>query len=218
MMLMPHLLAFHGWLLALYRICSGWLWLKGSLDAHTEVFHIAKKPRKLTFSLLIVWFLLAGWLKDSLEAHAEAFHLAKKPRKLTFAPALGVVDLDLEINGFTQPFTVSPVLAALILPFQEKAVFTPAALAAAAAVPLEIVLRKCALSKQLQRVSSFLRTVARLAALTSAASRSRSVSPVLAAPILPFQQKAGFTPAALAAAAGVPLDAVWRVCTLFSDH
>ena len=79
-----------------------------------------------------------------MAAHAAAFHLAKKPRKLSFTSALGVVELDVEIAGVAQPFAVSPVLAALLLPFQEKAVLTPQQLAAATGVPLEVLLRKCA--------------------------------------------------------------------------
>ena len=84
-------------------------------------------------------------MQDTVAAHAEAFHLAKKPRKLHFAPALGAVHLELEIGGVRQPFTVSPLLATLILPFQEQETATPAALGRAAGVPVEIVLRKCAL-------------------------------------------------------------------------
>jgi hypothetical protein len=86
----------------------------------------------------------AEWLEESMEAHAEAFHIAKKPRKLSFASTLGVVDLDLKIGGAVQSFTVSPVLAALILPFEEHSCLTPAQLSAATNVPLEILLRKCA--------------------------------------------------------------------------
>ena len=80
-----------------------------------------------------------------MAAHAAAFHLAKKPRKLAFTSALGVVELELEIAGVTQAFAVSPLLATLLLPFQDKAVLTPKQLSAASGVPLEVLLRKCVL-------------------------------------------------------------------------
>ena len=87
--------------------------------------------------------LRAAWLQQSVAAHAEAFHVAKAPRKLKFATTLGVVDLDLEIGSSVQSFSVSPVLAALILPFQEHACLTPAELSELTNVPLDVLLRRC---------------------------------------------------------------------------
>ena len=44
----------------------------------------------------------AGWLQEAMDAHARAYHLAKNPRQLRFAPALGAVELDVEIGSATQ--------------------------------------------------------------------------------------------------------------------
>jgi hypothetical protein len=86
----------------------------------------------------------AEWLEKSTAAHAEAFHLAKKPRKLFFSPALGVVDLELEINGVVQPFTVSPTLAVILLQFQDQDSLAATELSSRTNVPVSMLLKRCA--------------------------------------------------------------------------
>eukprot|EP00892_Ulva_mutabilis_P007771 jgi/Ulvmu1/5366/UM022_0160.1 len=85
---------------------------------------------------------LPDWARKATEAHAMAFHLAKAPRKLEFAPALGIVELELVVGSATLNFSVSPVLAAIILPFQEHESMSAVHLEKATNIPMELLLRK----------------------------------------------------------------------------
>lgn len=83
------------------------------------------------------------WARKAAEAHAQAFHLAKAPRKLAFAPALGIVELELVVGTATLNFSVSPVLACIILPFQEHESMSAVDLEKATNIPMDVLLRKC---------------------------------------------------------------------------
>lgn len=83
-------------------------------------------------------------MKQAAEAHAKAFQIAKAPRKLSFEPALGAVELELEIGATVQTFSVSPVLATIILPFQEHESITAAQLVKITSIPMDVILRKYA--------------------------------------------------------------------------
>jgi hypothetical protein len=93
--------------------------------------------------------VFADWLAKSMEAHADAFHLAKKPRKLYFAPALGVVDLELEIDGVVQPFTVSPTLAVILLQFQDEERLAATELSSRTNVAVPMLLKRYAVESYL---------------------------------------------------------------------
>lgn len=84
----------------------------------------------------------AEWARKAAEAHGQAFHLAKAPRKLAFAPALGAVELDLVVGSATLNFSVSPVLAAIILPFQDHESMSAVDLEKATNIPMDVLLRK----------------------------------------------------------------------------
>lgn len=55
-----------------------------------------------------------------------------------------MVDLELEIGGVAQPFTVSPILAVIALQFAEHASLTAGELADKINVPMALLLKKCA--------------------------------------------------------------------------
>lgn len=84
----------------------------------------------------------ADWARKAAEAHSQAFHLAKAPRKLAFAPALGIVELELVVGTATLNFSVSPVLACIILPFQEHESMSAVDLEKATNIPMDVLLRK----------------------------------------------------------------------------
>jgi hypothetical protein len=102
--------------------------------------HDPVRRRDLVWTVVV---LIADWVQQAAEAHAKAFHLAKAPRKLSFAPALGVVELELQIGESVQSFSVSPVLAAIILPFQSHESISAAQLTRVTKIPMETLLRKC---------------------------------------------------------------------------
>jgi anaphase-promoting complex subunit 2 len=54
-----------------------------------------------------------------LEKYAKEYEHVKRPRQLTWKPHLGNVQLDLEFEDRTLPFTVSPIHAAIISYFQD---------------------------------------------------------------------------------------------------
>ena len=88
-------------------------------------------------------------MRQAAEAHAKAFQIAKAPRKLSFEPELGAVEVELEIGTTVQTFSVSPVLATIILPFQEHESITAAQLVKITSIPMDVILRKygpCALA------------------------------------------------------------------------
>ncbi|EKX53498.1 hypothetical protein GUITHDRAFT_101196 [Guillardia theta CCMP2712] len=60
-------------------------------------------------------------IDQQLQSYGRYYSLLKKPRALKWKPTLGVVKLNLSFeDGREVPFTVSPVLANLILHFQDK--------------------------------------------------------------------------------------------------
>jgi anaphase-promoting complex subunit 2 len=58
---------------------------------------------------------------ESLESYAKAFETMKKIRTLVWKSHLGFANIDLEIGDKKLNLTVSPVHAAIIYQFQEKA-------------------------------------------------------------------------------------------------
>jgi hypothetical protein len=84
----------------------------------------------------------ADWVRQAAEAHAKAFQLAKAPRKLSFEPALGAVEMELQIGTTMQTFSVSPVLACIIMPFEQHESITAAQLVKITSIPMDAILRK----------------------------------------------------------------------------
>ena len=60
-------------------------------------------------------------MTESLESYAKAFETMKKIRTLVWKSHLGFANIDLEIGDKKLNLTVSPVHAAIIYQFQEKA-------------------------------------------------------------------------------------------------
>lgn len=88
--------------------------------------------------------MCVDWVRQAADAHAKAFQLAKAPRKLSFEPALGAVEVELEIGGCVQTYSVSPVLATIILPFEQHESITAAQLVKMTSIPMDVILRKYA--------------------------------------------------------------------------
>ncbi len=63
-------------------------------------------------------------MTESLESYAKAFETMKKIRTLVWKSHLGFANIDLEIGDKKLNLTVSPVHAAIIYQFQEKAEWT----------------------------------------------------------------------------------------------
>lgn len=53
-----------------------------------------------------------------MEAYAARYYILKAPRRLVWRPHLGSVDLALTVGGARLELTVTPLQAALLLPFQ----------------------------------------------------------------------------------------------------
>ncbi|GFN88361.1 anaphase-promoting complex subunit 2 [Plakobranchus ocellatus] len=59
-------------------------------------------------------------LQEHLDKYTRSFEQQKQNRTLVWKPHLGVMNIELELNGETLSFSVSPVQAAIIMKFQEK--------------------------------------------------------------------------------------------------
>ncbi|KAK9060125.1 hypothetical protein SSX86_020829 [Deinandra increscens subsp. villosa] len=77
-----------------------------------------------------------------LSDYAKRFHEIKTPRKLLWKKNLGTVKLELEFEGKTLQFTVTPVHASIIMQFQDQKSWTSKNLAAAIGVPVDTLQRR----------------------------------------------------------------------------
>ncbi|PIA62798.1 hypothetical protein AQUCO_00200666v1 [Aquilegia coerulea] len=74
--------------------------------------------------------------------YAKRFYEIKTPRKLLWKKNLGTVKLELQFGDRAAQFTVTPVLAAIIMNFQDQPRWTSKDLAAAIGVPVDILNRR----------------------------------------------------------------------------
>ncbi|KAL6896859.1 hypothetical protein ACP4OV_007431 [Aristida adscensionis] len=79
---------------------------------------------------------------ELLSVYAKRFHQIKTPRKLLWKKNLGTVKLELQFEGRSMQFTVSPVHAAIIMRFQEKSSWTSKTLAAEVGLPVDSLNRR----------------------------------------------------------------------------
>ncbi|KMT07021.1 hypothetical protein BVRB_6g153520 [Beta vulgaris subsp. vulgaris] len=79
---------------------------------------------------------------DLLSDYAKRFHEIKTPRKLLWKKNLGVVKLELQFEDKVIQFSVSPLLAAIIMQFQDQTRWTSKDLATAIGVPIDVVNRR----------------------------------------------------------------------------
>lgn len=77
-----------------------------------------------------------------LADYAKRFHEIKTPRKLLWKKNLGVVKLELQFEDRTVQFSVSPLLASIIMQFQDKTCWTSKELAAVVGVPIDTLNRR----------------------------------------------------------------------------
>ncbi|XP_030623702.1 anaphase-promoting complex subunit 2 [Chanos chanos] len=88
-------------------------------------------------------------VSKAMEAYTRRYEKLKAMRTLSWKPHLGSVTLDVELGDRTLTnITVSPIHAAIILHFQEKATWTLEELSGVVGVPQEMVRRKLALWQQ----------------------------------------------------------------------
>ncbi|XP_072225766.1 anaphase-promoting complex subunit 2 [Leuresthes tenuis] len=86
---------------------------------------------------------------QAMEAYTQRYEKLKAMRTLSWKPHLGSVTLDVELEDRTlSNLTVSPILAAIILHFQEKSCWTLEDLSTKLGAPKELVHRKLALWQQ----------------------------------------------------------------------
>uniref|UniRef100_A0AAY4CIS9 Anaphase-promoting complex subunit 2 n=2 Tax=Denticeps clupeoides TaxID=299321 RepID=A0AAY4CIS9_9TELE len=92
---------------------------------------------------------LPSVVSQAMEAYTHRYEKLKAMRTLSWKPHLGTVTLDLELEDRTlSNLSVSPIHAAIILHFQDKANWTLEELSGALGVPQEMVRRKLALWQQ----------------------------------------------------------------------
>ncbi|WCJ22207.1 Anaphase-promoting complex subunit 2 [Euphorbia peplus] len=77
-----------------------------------------------------------------LNDYAKRFHEIKTPRKLLWKKNLGTVKLELQFEDRAMQFTVTPVLAAIIMQFQDRKSWTSTELAAATGMPVDVLNRR----------------------------------------------------------------------------
>jgi len=80
-------------------------------------------------------------VETAVQSYTEAFENFKKPRKLMWLKTAGSVNLEIEVDGVTKEFDVTPGLAAIVCHFQERESWPLGALAETCGVP-EAVLQK----------------------------------------------------------------------------
>ncbi|KAK2381619.1 anaphase-promoting complex subunit [Trifolium repens] len=77
-----------------------------------------------------------------LSDYAKRFTEIKTPRKLQWKKSLGTVKLELQFEDRVMQFTVAPVLASMIMKFQDQTSWTSKNLAAAIGIPVEVLIRR----------------------------------------------------------------------------
>lgn len=79
---------------------------------------------------------------NMLTDYAKKFHNIKTPRKLVWKKNLGTVKLELQFEDRLVPFTVTPMLASIIMQFQDQTSWSSKNLAAAVGVPVDLLNRR----------------------------------------------------------------------------
>ncbi|CAL5212962.1 unnamed protein product [Lathyrus oleraceus] len=74
-----------------------------------------------------------------LSDYAKRFSEIKTPRKLQWKKSLGTVKLELQFEDRVVEFTVAPVLASIIMKFQDQTSWTSKNLAAAIGIPVDVL-------------------------------------------------------------------------------
>ncbi|XP_024638273.1 anaphase-promoting complex subunit 2 isoform X2 [Medicago truncatula] len=77
-----------------------------------------------------------------LSDYAKRFSEVKTPRKLQWKKSLGTVKLELQFEDREMQFTVAPVLASIIMKFQDQTSWTSKHLAAAIGIPVDVLNRR----------------------------------------------------------------------------
>lgn len=77
-----------------------------------------------------------------LSDYAKRFHEIKTPRKLLWKKNLGVVKVELQFEDRAVQFSVSPLLASIIMHFQDQTRWTSKDLAASVGVPVDMLNRR----------------------------------------------------------------------------
>ncbi|MCH89155.1 anaphase-promoting complex subunit 2-like, partial [Trifolium medium] len=77
-----------------------------------------------------------------LSDYAKRFTEIKTPRKLQWKKSLGTVKLELQFEDRVMQFTVAPVLASMIMKFQDQTSWTSKNLAAAIGIPVDVLIRR----------------------------------------------------------------------------
>ncbi|XP_045811340.1 anaphase-promoting complex subunit 2-like isoform X1 [Trifolium pratense] len=77
-----------------------------------------------------------------LSDYAKRFTEIKTPRKLQWKKNLGTVKLELQFEDRVMQFTVAPVLASMIMKFQDQTSWTSKNLAAAIGIPVDVLIRR----------------------------------------------------------------------------
>ncbi|XP_047323702.1 anaphase-promoting complex subunit 2 [Impatiens glandulifera] len=81
-------------------------------------------------------------LDNLLTDYAKRFHHIKTPRKLVWKKNLGTVKLELQFEDRLVQFTVTPLLASIIMQFQDQTSWSSKHLAAALGVPVDVLNRR----------------------------------------------------------------------------
>ncbi|KAK2446336.1 anaphase-promoting complex subunit [Trifolium repens] len=77
-----------------------------------------------------------------LSDYAKRFTEIKTPRKLQWKKSLGTVKLELQFEDRVMQFTVAPVLASMIMKFQDQTSWTSKNLAVAIGIPVDVLIRR----------------------------------------------------------------------------
>ncbi|GLI63750.1 hypothetical protein VaNZ11_006823, partial [Volvox africanus] len=86
--------------------------------------------------------LLPKEIRSVMETYEQRYNHLKTPRRLRWRPHLGSVDLDVSAGGVTASFSVSPLMATLLLAFRDRASLSAGELAATVGLPAVLVRRK----------------------------------------------------------------------------
>ncbi|KAK9825161.1 hypothetical protein WJX81_008683 [Elliptochloris bilobata] len=81
-------------------------------------------------------------VQAQMDAYAARYYILKAPRRLVWRPHLGSVDLVLTVGSRRLELTVTPLQAALLLPFQEKAEWRAQALSERVGIPPAMLRRR----------------------------------------------------------------------------
>jgi len=85
---------------------------------------------------------LPNQIQKSFDEFKEGFEKQKVTRSLRLLKGVGSVDLDLEFDDEVRSFKVNPVLASIILKFEEQGIWTLDKLSVAVKIPPTLLLKK----------------------------------------------------------------------------